>query len=282
MIFAKKSFGQHFLRDQSVLDKIVAAADIGPHDIVVEIGPGRGALTERLADVGERLILIEADRELIPDLESRFPKATIINADAAHVDYSKLMTQSRSPSARPEQRRRGGEGGKGASRYAWILVGNLPYNAGNAIIRQALTSTNPPQRQIVMLQREVGEKMLAKPGDMSILSVAVQMYADVKRIATVKPGAFVPPPKVDSVILLLTPNQPFASAQGRSPNPEAVIGLAKLAFAHKRKQMHRTLAEAGIGSSETIKAKLLAMGLPEQARPEELSVHQWIVLEKQD
>ncbi len=263
MIFAKKSFGQHFLRDQSVLDKIVAAAEIGSTDIVVEIGPGRGALTERLVEVGDRLVLIEADRDLIPELEIKFPKAKIIQADAAHVDYAELVSQVHAPSSE--------EGGKGESQHAWILIGNLPYNAGNAIIRQALTSTRPPKRQVVMLQREVGEKMLAKAGDMSILSVAVQMYADVKRIATVKPGAFVPPPKVDSIVLSFTPNQ-------KSPDPEKVIALAKLAFAHKRKQMHRTLSDAGIGSSESIKAKLLTIGLTEQARPEELSVGQWIEL----
>jgi 16S rRNA (adenine1518-N6/adenine1519-N6)-dimethyltransferase len=251
MIFAKKSFGQHFLRDQSVLDKIVAAADIGPHDLVVEIGPGRGALTGRLADVGDRLILVEADRELIPELETRFPQAKIVQADAAHVDYGELVGERE-----------------------WVLVGNLPYNAGNAIIRQALTSAHPPKRQVVMLQREVGEKMLAKPGDMSILSVAVQMYADVKRIGTVKPGAFVPPPKVDSIVLLLMPNQ-------KSSNPEAVIALAKTAFAHKRKQMHRTLADAGIGSSESLKAKLNSLSLSEQARPEEVSIGQWIELANQ-
>jgi 16S rRNA (adenine1518-N6/adenine1519-N6)-dimethyltransferase len=250
MMFAKKSFGQHFLRDQSVLDKIVAAANIEPKDIVIEIGPGRGALTERLAEVGDRLILIEADRDLIPELETKFPKAKIVQADAAHVDYAELVPK--------------GE---------WILIGNLPYNAGNAIIRQALTSARPPKRQVVMLQREVGEKMLAKPGEMSILSVAVQMYADVKRVATVKPGAFVPPPKVDSIVVALTPNQ-------KSPDPEKVIALAKSAFAHKRKQMHRTLSDAGIGTSESIKAKLQAMGLSEQARPEELGVEQWIELAK--
>jgi 16S rRNA (adenine1518-N6/adenine1519-N6)-dimethyltransferase len=259
MIFAKKSFGQHFLRDKSVLDKIVAAAEIGPDDVVVEIGPGRGALTDYLAFVGDRLILVEADRELIPELETKYPLAKIIQADAAHVDYAELLRASTVPLE------------KGDNRGSWLLIGNLPYNAGNAIIRQALTSTNPPKRQVVMLQREVGEKMLAKPGDMSILSVAVQMYADVKRVATVKPGAFVPPPKVDSIVLLLTPNQ-------KSADPEKVIALAKLAFAHKRKQMHRTLSDAGIGSSESIKAKLASLGLPEQARPEELSIEQWIAL----
>ncbi|HRH32027.1 MAG TPA: 16S rRNA (adenine(1518)-N(6)/adenine(1519)-N(6))-dimethyltransferase RsmA [bacterium] len=257
MIFAKKSFGQHFLRDQSVLEKIVAAGAIQAEDIVVEIGPGRGALTEHLAFLGNRLILVEADRELIPDLETRFPLAKIVQADAAHVDYTELI------GARAKE-----IGSKGTD---WILIGNLPYNAGNAIIRQALTAQVPPKRQVVMLQREVGEKMLAKPGDMSILSVAVQVYADVKRVATVKPGAFVPPPKVDSIVLALTPNV-------KADNPEAVIGVAKLAFAHKRKQMHRTLSDAGFGTSEVLKSKLLALGLSEHARPEELSIEQWIAL----
>jgi 16S rRNA (adenine1518-N6/adenine1519-N6)-dimethyltransferase len=257
MIFAKKSFGQHFLRDQSVLEKIVAAAVIQAEDIVVEIGPGRGALTEHLAFVGNRLILVEADRELIPDLEARFPLAKIVQADAAHVDYTELVQMKAAELGRQQA--------------DWILIGNLPYNAGNAIIRQALTTQVPPKRQVVMLQREVGEKMLAKPGDMSILSVAVQVYADVKRVATVKPGAFVPPPKVDSIVLALTPNV-------KADNPEAVIGVAKLAFAHKRKQMHRTLSDAGFGTSDVLKLKLLALGLSEHARPEELSIEQWIEL----
>jgi 16S rRNA (adenine1518-N6/adenine1519-N6)-dimethyltransferase len=251
MILAKKSFGQHFLRDQSVLDKIVAAAQISSTDVVVEIGPGRGVLTERLADLGSKLILVEADRDLIADLETRFPRATIVLADAAQVDYAALV----------------------GSKQSWILVGNLPYNAGNAIVRQALTSANPPKRQVVMLQREVGEKMLAKPGDMSILSVAVQVYADVKRVGTVKPGAFVPPPKVDSIILALTPHL-------KSDVPEEVIALAKHAFAHKRKQLHRTLAEAGVGASPAWQMSLQALGLSTQARPEELSVANWCELLK--
>lgn len=249
-LFAKKSFGQHFLRDQSVIAKIIAAAEIGSTDMVVEIGPGQGALTTHLTDLhlGPRLKLIEADKDLIQPLKEQFPDAQITLTDAAHVDYAEFTR---------------GE--------PWILVSNLPYNAGNAIIRQVLTSSNPPKRQVVMLQREVGEKMLAGPGDMSILSVAVQMYADVKRVCTVKPGAFVPPPKVDSIVLLLTFNQ-------KSPQPEAVIALAKIAFAHKRKQLHRTLSAGGQGSSEQIQAWLVARGLSDKIRPEALRLQDWIDL----
>ncbi len=261
--FAKKSFGQHFLRDQSVLDKIVAAADIQPSELVVEVGPGRGILTERLAYLGDRLILIEADRDLIPELETKFPLAKIIQADAARVDYVSLLRDWHVATGTAELPRE--------SVSDWVLVGNLPYNAGNAIIRQALTSAHPPKRLVVMLQREVGEKMLAKPGEMSLLSVAVQMYADVVRIGTVKPGAFVPPPKVDSIILRLSANK-------KTQEPEAVIALAKQAFAHKRKQLHRTLSDAGTASSESIRAKLSSMGLSEHARAEELSIEHWIEL----
>jgi 16S rRNA (adenine1518-N6/adenine1519-N6)-dimethyltransferase len=251
-LFAKKSFGQHFLRDQSAIDKIIAAADIGADDIVVEIGPGQGALTTHLAELqlGKRLKLIEADQDLIQPLHEQFPDAQITLTDAAHVDYAEFSEHK-----------------------PWILVSNLPYNAGNAIIRQALTSANPPKRQVVMLQREVGEKMLAKPGEMSILSVAVQMYADAKRVCTVKPGAFVPPPKVDSVVLVLTPNR-------KCDFPEEVIALAKLAFAHKRKQMHRTLSDAGMGTSEQIQAWLESKNLSAKIRPEDLRLQDWIDLYK--
>ncbi|MFA5945676.1 MAG: rRNA adenine dimethyltransferase family protein [Patescibacteria group bacterium] len=270
MPFAKKSYGQHFLRDQSVLEKIVAAAEIQPEDVVVEIGPGTGALTEHLrlplsplfqpphlglSPSGERnshLILIEADADLIPALEHKFPEAKIIQADAAQVDYGEAV---------------------GVGTKPWILVGNLPYNAGNAILMHALQAKYPPKRLVVMLQKEVGERMLGKPGSMSVLSVAVQLYAHVDKVCAVPPGAFNPPPKVDSMVLTLVP---FSSTIDR----EAVIAVAKAGFANRRKQLHKNLAESGISTSEKVKDVLKSFGLSELARAEELTVEQWIELKE--
>lgn len=251
MTLAKKSFGQHFLRDQSVLEKIVQAAHIQSTETIVEIGPGTGALTEWLTKVpAKKLVLVEADRDLVPRLEEKYPHAMIVAGDAAQVDFASVVVGD------------------------WVLVGNLPYNAGNAIIRQALTSAHRPSRLVVMVQKEVGEKMLAKPGEMSLLSVATQIYADVERVCLVKPGAFVPPPTVDSLVVLLTVKADIP------PQAEEVISLAKAAFAHRRKQLHRTLADADIASSEKVKIWLRERALSETIRAQDLSVTDWIELSR--
>jgi 16S rRNA (adenine1518-N6/adenine1519-N6)-dimethyltransferase len=261
MPFAKKSYGQHFLRDQSVLEKIVVAAQFSPEDMVVEIGPGTGALTEHLAAAASSLVLIEADADLIPALEHKFPEARVIHADAAQVDYEEILEGNSTPPV------------VGVGTRPWVLVGNLPYNAGNAIIMNALQAKNQPKRLVVMLQKEVGERMQAKVGSMSVLSVATQLYAHVDKVCTVPPGAFVPPPKVDSVVLTLTP---FASGIDR----EAVIAVAKAGFANRRKQLHKNLSEAGISTSDRVKDVLKGFGLSELARAEELTVEQWIKLKE--
>lgn len=245
MSHAKKSFGQHFLRDHSVIEKILARADIQSGDVVVEAGPGQGALTLGLAEKTDTLVLIEADRDLLPELKEQFPKAEMISGDAALVDYDALLH----------------------GRKPWIFVSNLPYNAGNAILMQVVRSKNTPKNIVIMVQKEVGERMLGlTPG---ILSVAVSLYAHVERVCTVKPGAFVPPPKVDSVVLKMTP---LASVVDR----EGVIALAKDGFMNRRKQLHRNLEDVGRISSEKTKEILKNLGYSPLARAEELKTADWI------
>ncbi|MDP2631266.1 MAG: rRNA adenine dimethyltransferase family protein, partial [Candidatus Uhrbacteria bacterium] len=229
-------------------------------DFIVEVGPGEGAMTKEIVDslnfkggvMGgsgkTQLILIEADQDLIPGLESRFKNAKIIQADAAKVDYTKLVPKNKS----------------------WMLIGNLPYNAGNAIIMNALASERPPLRLVVMVQKEVADRMLAKPGDMSLLSVAIQIYTKPKRLFNVGTGAFVPPPKVDSTVIEL--NLLDSVNRGEA---EAVLKIAKAGFANRRKQLHGNLSSAKIASSERVKAVLLKIGLSESARAQELSVEEW-------
>ena len=253
MVYAKKSYGQHFLKTESVCQKIVEAAEIGSDDLVVEVGPGRGALTKWLAPVTKNLILIETDQEMIDSLSEY--DVEIIKADAAQVDFCEV-----------------------AKAQPWTLVGNLPYNAGTAIVMNALTSKCPPKCLIVMLQKEVANRMMPKPGQMSLRSVAVQMYATPSRVIDVKPGSFSPPPKVDSTVIRLDVITGQVTDQPLRHDREAVIALAKIAFATPRKQLHRTLADAGKATSENIKKILIDLGLPETARPQELSIEQWIKL----
>ena len=248
----KKSFGQHFLKDSTVVDQIIAAANIQPSEIVIEVGPGAGALTGQLAGLGSALVLIESDRDLVPTLSSKFSGATLIQADAAQVDYDAIVHD------RP-----------------WVFVSNLPYNAGNAILETVLQAKNLPTHFVIMVQKEVGERMMAKPGDMSVLSVATQLYCDIEPICVVGPEAFSPPPKVQSIVLRLTP-RPDAAAHHQ--NAEAIIALAKIGFAHRRKQLRQTFAQANIAPLSVIDAVLASLELPQTVRPQELSVDQWRAL----
>lgn len=252
----KKSFGQHFLHDTSVIQKILAAVPWDSAKKIVEVGPGRGALTipmyAKLSEEGRAgdLVLIELDTDLLPNLREHFPEAEIVHADAAQVDWTKIT---------------GGD--------SWLMVSNLPYNAGTAIVNEAFWGVHPPVTAVVMLQKEVGERILAKPPNMSVLSVAMQLKTQAKRVCNVKPGAFIPPPKVDSIVLSLTAIDAYKQGQA-----EQMVALAKKGFAHPRKQLKQTLAHAGEGDREEIGKALALAGLSPLARPEELSLEVWKAL----
>lgn len=245
----KKSFGQHFLKDDEVIGQIILACDIQPNEVVVEVGPGGGALTDRLIETKNPLTLIEADRDLIPKLAFKYPSATLIQSDAAQVDYDAITR------------------GK-----PWLFVSNLPYNAGNAILEKVYQSRHAPRHLVVMVQKEVGDRMMAEPGEMSVLSVATQLYCSIERICLVPPSAFVPPPQVDSVVLKLVPRS------DRVKNAESIIALAKIGFAHRRKQLRQTLAPANVAALEAIDAAFEKLSLGRMVRPQELSIDQWISL----
>ena len=260
----KKSFGQHFLKDEAVIDVIITASNLQPGELIVEVGPGAGALTNRLAQFGNPLILIEADRDLLPKLATKYSTAQIIQADAAQVDYD-AITQNQ----------------------PWLLVSNLPYNAANAILEQVYRAYHAPRQLIVMVQKEVGDRMMAVPGEMSVLSVATQLYCSVERICSVPPSAFVPAPQVDSVVLRLVPravnssetpsNYPLTKKRNSS-DIEAVIALAKIGFAHRRKQLRQTLSSSGLTTLEAIDRIFVSLSISRTARPQELSLEQWVKL----
>lgn len=250
MMRAKKSFGQHFLNSPKVIRAIIEAAEIKKGETVLEVGPGTGVLTEALVESGARVIAIEADRDLIPVLEEKFgDKIELIYGDA-------LKLSPRDYNLQPA---------------TYKLCSNLPYNVGTEIIERLLKSETPPSRCVVMVQKEVGDRMIAEPGSMSVLSVAIQIYTDPSRIIKVPPGAFNPPPKVDSIVVRLDRNV-------KAENPEEVIAIAKVGFSSRRKQLHRNLNDKGVASSSDVKLWLAQRGLSETARAQELSVEDWIYL----
>lgn len=249
MTTAKKSFGQHFLHDESHIARIIAAADIQPADMIVEVGPGRGALTQHLASHGERLHLVELDRDLLPALQEQYPQARLHREDAAQTNFAAFVCQP------------------------WVFVSNLPYNAGNAILMNVLETTPAARRVVIMVQKEVGERIrFIDEHERGVLGVAVQSYAHVENMWIVPPGAFSPPPKVDSAVLVLTPRT--LTAQDRV-QAERVIRLAKTGFAHRRQQLQKTLAGAGYGTPDMVKKVLEEIGHTKSARPQELTLEDW-------
>ena len=245
---ARKRLGQHFLTDRSALERIVQAIDPRPGETIVEIGPGRGALTDLLAARAERLVCVEVDPLLVPILTARYadrPHVTIVEGDVLEVSLPSLVEGS------------------------WALVGNVPYYITTPIIFQALR-TPRPSRMVFLVQREVAERVAAAPGDdaYGALSANVQALAHAEVVARVPAGAFYPRPKVDSAILRLTPRaDPVVT-------PEEEVAFSRMvqgAFGQRRKQMRRVVRELfGLGA-EAAEALLARCGIDVALRPETLS-----------
>jgi 16S rRNA (adenine1518-N6/adenine1519-N6)-dimethyltransferase len=220
----KKRFGQNFLRDRSVVDRILAAAELQKSDQVLEIGPGLGALTDRLLPLVGRLHVMEVDRDLIEALQARqAPNLTVHAGDALRLDWDEVLGEE------PVK-----------------LVANLPYNISSQVLFKVLDHRQRFARAVLMFQKEVGDRICAPPDcrDYGILSVFCQLWFDVRRVVTVPPGAFYPPPKVTSVVLAFVPlTQPRVAVADEAFFRRVVKG----AFAQRRKTLRNTLTAAGFG-----------------------------------
>lgn len=251
--------GQHILHEASVAERIVDAVDISAGDLIVEIGPGTGALTRHIValagQVGANVRLVEIDPEMCLVLErtyGRWDHVEVVRADARHLDILALIGN-----AQPN---------------GYKVVGNLPYYAGTPIVRRFLEFESRPTTMTVMLQREVALKMVAQPGRMSLVSLAVQIYAAGTSICDVEPSAFVPPPKVRSAVIKLVP---FDVPAIEARLIDAVFRLARMSFRGNRKQLHNSLS-AGLGINvEDCKNLGAIAGLDTSRRPATLSVEEW-------
>lgn len=248
----RKRFGQHFLHDSTVLQRICDAINPKPDDTVIEIGPGLGALTDYLLPKLEQLHVVELDRDLADRLEKRpeYPEHLAVHrADAMKFDYCELARGDR----------------------PITVVGNLPYNISTPLIFHLLAQSDCIADMVFMLQKEVVDRLTASPGckDYGRLSVMVQSQCRTKRLFVVKPGAFNPPPKVDSAVVRLIPDK------SRLPDNINIANLQKVvqqAFSQRRKTLRNTLK--GLISSEL----LVKLGIDPQKRPETLTVNQFIQL----
>jgi 16S rRNA (adenine1518-N6/adenine1519-N6)-dimethyltransferase len=249
---AKRRLSQHFLSDPRLLARIADALAPGPGDTVLEIGPGPGGLTAVLAERAGRLVALEKDRELVPALRARFPRAEIIEADALEADWHEL--------AGPR----------------FLAAGNIPYNITSPLIDKALEPP-PPARIVFLVQKEVAERVTAVPGTAAYgaLSVGVQAVARTERLFTIPAGAFFPRPKVDSAVLRLTPlAEPLVAAPEQPDFRRLVVGI----FGFRRKQLLRGLRELTGWDAERVSGILSRAALESDVRPEVLSPVSFAIL----
>ncbi|MCK5061604.1 ribosomal RNA small subunit methyltransferase A [Candidatus Parcubacteria bacterium] len=276
-----RSRGQNFLISEKVYDKIIKAADLDKDDVVLEVGPGLGFLTEKLANKAKKVIAVELDDKLADVVEKRMKEQGMGNVKIVNENILSLTPWP------PLLIRRGGsersERGRG-----FKIVANLPYNITSIFLRKFLSAKEKPLSLILMLQKEVAERIVAKPGKprqsdkkdkgsrgkMSLLAVSVQFYADAKIIDYVNKENFWPQPKVDSAIININTKK----TKENEINEKAFFRLVKYGFSAKRKMLKNNLA-AGYQIKPSKANELLKIaGFRENIRAQELSVENWLKL----
>jgi 16S rRNA (adenine1518-N6/adenine1519-N6)-dimethyltransferase len=256
----RKSLGQHYLQDRAALARIAQAAELGPQDVVLEIGPGPGNLTEELVRVAGAVVAVELDDALIEPLRRRFAgrdNLHVVHADILQCDVAELVG--------PHLARLGA-----SSRYK--VVANLPFYITSAVVRRLLESAPRPELLVLMVQLEVAQRMAAAPPDMSILGVSVQFYTEAHIVDRIPPGAFYPPPKVSSAVIRLD-TRPSPAVDGS--DVQAFFRLVRAGFAHKRKQLRNSLSRELCRPAAEVDVILRAAGISPMARAETLTVEDW-------
>jgi 16S rRNA (adenine1518-N6/adenine1519-N6)-dimethyltransferase len=260
----RKGLGQHFLIDEEVLEAVTSAAELNPADVIMEIGPGLGILTQQLARQAGWVLAIELDSKLVAMLEqtlASFDNVTLINGDVLKIDPAALLQEQRTrfPPAinRP---------------FSYKVVANLPYYITSPVLRHFLEASVKPQIMVVMVQKEVAEAIVARPGQMSVLSISVQFYGEPRIISYVPAHCFYPAPEVDSAILRvdLYP-QPAVAVTDES----GFFELVRAGCVASRKQIGNSLAQ-GLGLSKTEVLSLLKeASIVPQRRAETLTLDEW-------
>ncbi len=254
-IHAKKSLGQNFLKDGEIIAEILRVAEVGPEDHVFEIGPGTGALTKKLVGRVAHVFAIELDHQLAGRLEKHFKESqgfSILEGNVLELNLNEVLAHA------------------GCQNGQYKVVANIPYYITAPIIRTLLSLKLQPKSLTLMVQKEVAERMTAKPGDMSLLSLMVQYYSDAQIAFLVPRLAFDPIPEVDSSVIHLIPKRPFDPSVDRK-----VFRFARAGFAARRKTLTNNLASSFHLSREQLLKIFEQMGLSSDIRAQALSVEDW-------
>ncbi len=257
----RKSWGQNFLVDKKILEKITSIASLSEKDTVIEIGAGAGTLTTELSKRAKKIIAIEKDKKLIPILQEVLKKRSnvkIVNKDI--LSYSPRFH---------------------LGRCKYKIVGNVPYYITSPIIRKFLEEDTPPAELVLTIQREVAERIIAKPPNMNLLAVSVQFYGVPEIVSFVSKNSFFPPPGVESAVMRIVLNYQRKNKKFR----ERFFKIVKTGFAHPRKQVGKNLslldktADKDIRlSSQAVLDRMKELSINPQRRAETLSVEEWINL----
>ena len=251
----KKSLGQHWLKDPDILADIAEAAELTGDDVVLEIGPGLGTLTSRLLARANSVTAVEFDADLARKLPGQFPgkKLTVVNQDILQFDLNQLPKN-------------------------YKVVANVPYYITSKIVEKLMTAENKPSIAVLLVQKEVAERIAADPGNMSVLSVSVQIFAEAELDIEVPRQFFTPPPKVDSqVVILRTRNNPLITPEDQRD----FFRIVKAGFSAKRKKLRSSLS-GGLGIDKSVAEELLKnAGISPDARAEDLAIEDWKKLLKE-
>ncbi len=254
-----KKLGQNFLIDKNVLKKIIEAADLSPQDIVLEIGPGLGILTLELAKRAEKVIAIEKDKNMCGILSEMLDVRNVRNVEIINKDILRFNPYTLYPTP-------------------YTLIANLPYYITSPVIRKFLETENPPKEMVLMVQKEVAQRICAKPPHMNMLAVSVQFYAIPKIISYVSKNSFWPQPKVDSAIIKITPTSKKSEMLFLRLQGGVIFQLVKAGFSSKRKQLINSLSKGLNLNKETTKNLLNKAKINPNARAENLTIENWLKL----
>lgn len=259
-VVPKKSLGQNFLVSERVLTRIIDAAEPNSDKTILEIGPGLGALTERLLATPSKIVAVEKDDTLYSILSDKFKsEITEKHLNLIHADILDFDPKQLTPSKKP-----------------YSVVANIPYNITGLIFRKFLTTEYQPKTMVVLIQKEVATRILAKDNKESLLSLSVKVYGIPKLITHVARGNFNPVPNVDSSVIAITD---ITKKNFETPiHEELFFKIIHAGFAHKRKVLVKNMIDAGLGDRELIESVLMKRKLSLNVRSEDLTVADWLFI----